>query len=55
MSVRLVMIVLLDSFTEITKGVVIGDRTKVQSHSFICDMVTIGDDCFHRPWRYVHQ
>ena len=33
-------------FTEITKGVVIGDRTKVQSHSFICDMVTIGDDCF---------
>lgn len=33
-------------FVEITKGVVIGNRTKIQSHSFICDMVTIGDDCF---------
>ena len=33
-------------FTEITKGVVIGERTKVQSHSFICEMVTIGNDCF---------
>ena len=33
-------------FTEIQKDVVIGDRTKVQSHSFICEMVTIGNDCF---------
>ena len=33
-------------FVEITKGVIIGNRTKIQSHSFICDMVTIGDDCF---------
>lgn len=33
-------------FTEITKNVVIGNRVKVQSHSFICDLVTIGDDCF---------
>lgn len=33
-------------FTEIQKGVVIGKRTKVQSHSFICELVTIGDDCF---------
>ncbi|RYG50531.1 MAG: N-acetyltransferase, partial [Chitinophagaceae bacterium] len=33
-------------FTEITKGVVIGERTKIQSHSFICEMVTIGNDCF---------
>ena len=33
-------------FVEIQKGVVIGDRTKVQSHSFICELVTIGNDCF---------
>jgi acetyltransferase-like isoleucine patch superfamily enzyme len=33
-------------FTEIGKGAVIGKRTKIQSHSFICDLVTIGDDCF---------
>src|SRR4029453_7924611 len=23
-----------------------GRRTKVQSHAFICELVTIGDDCF---------
>ena len=33
-------------FTEIQKNVTIGNRTKVQSHSFICELVTIGDDCF---------
>ena len=33
-------------FTEIQKGVVIGARTRVQSHSFICELVKIGDDCF---------
>ncbi len=33
-------------FVEIQKGVVIGERTKVQSHSFICELVTIGNDCF---------
>ncbi len=33
-------------FTEIQKGAVIGKRCKIQSHSFICDLVTIGDDCF---------
>ena len=33
-------------FVEIQKGAKIGDRTKVQSHSFICDLVTIGSDCF---------
>jgi len=32
-------------FVEIQKGVVIGERTKVQSHSFICELVTIGKDC----------
>lgn len=33
-------------FVEIQKSVVIGNRTKVQSHSFICELVTIGSDCF---------
>ena len=33
-------------FTEIQKGVVVGARTRVQSHAFICELVTIGEDCF---------
>jgi acetyltransferase-like isoleucine patch superfamily enzyme len=33
-------------FVEIQKGVNIGKRCRIQSHSFICDLVTIGDDCF---------
>jgi len=33
-------------FTEIQKGVVVGARTRVQSHSFICELVAIGEDCF---------
>ncbi|MEA3029357.1 MAG: hypothetical protein QOG13_682 [Sphingomonadales bacterium] len=33
-------------FVEIQKGVTIGARTRVQSHSFICELVTIGEDCF---------
>ena len=33
-------------FVEIQKHVAIGHRTKIQSHSFICELVTIGDDCF---------
>lgn len=33
-------------FVEIQKKVSIGARTKIQSHSFICELVTIGDDCF---------
>jgi acetyltransferase-like isoleucine patch superfamily enzyme len=33
-------------FTEIQKGAVVGNRTRVQSHSFICDLVSIGEDCF---------
>ena len=33
-------------FVEIQKDVVIGRRTKIQSHAFICELVTIGDDCF---------
>ena len=33
-------------FTEIQKGAVIGARSRVQSHAFICELVTIGKDCF---------
>ena len=33
-------------FVEIQKDVQIGSGTKVQSHSFICELVTIGKDCF---------
>jgi len=33
-------------FTEIQIGVVVGHRTRVQSHSFICEGVSIGTDCF---------
>ena len=33
-------------FCEIQRKVVIGRRCKVQSHSFVCELVTIGDDCF---------
>jgi acetyltransferase-like isoleucine patch superfamily enzyme len=33
-------------FVEIQRGVTIGARTRVQSHSFICELVTIGEDCF---------
>src|SRR5262245_44413115 len=33
-------------FVEVQKDVTIGARTKVQSHSFICELVTIGSDCF---------
>jgi acetyltransferase-like isoleucine patch superfamily enzyme len=33
-------------FVEIQKGVVVGSRTRVQSHTFICELVTIGEDCF---------
>lgn len=33
-------------FTEIQKGVVIGEKTRVQSHSLLCELVTIGDHCF---------
>lgn len=33
-------------FVEIQKNVTIGKRTKIQSHTFICELVTIGEDCF---------
>jgi len=32
-------------FVEIQKGVIIGNRCKIHSHTFICELVSIGDDC----------
>jgi acetyltransferase-like isoleucine patch superfamily enzyme len=32
-------------FVEIQRNVVIGRRCRVQSHAFVCELVTIGDDC----------
>jgi len=32
-------------FVEIQSGVVIGRGTKIQSHAFICELITIGEDC----------
>lgn len=33
-------------FVEIQKDVQIGDNCKIQSHTFICELVTIGNNCF---------
>lgn len=33
-------------FVEIQKDVTIGNNNKVQSHTFICELVSIGNDCF---------
>lgn len=33
-------------FTEIQKGVTIGRHCRIQSHSFICELVTVGDNVF---------
>lgn len=38
--------VFVGPFVEIQKDVHIGERTKIQSHSFICELVDIGKDCF---------
>ena len=33
-------------FVEIQKGARIGNNCRVQSHSFICELVSVGDNCF---------
>ena len=38
--------VFVGPFVEIQKNAIIGARTKVQSHTFICEYVSIGQDCF---------
>ncbi len=37
---------MVGTFVEIQAGVTVGDRTRIQSHSFVCEMVSIGSDCF---------
>lgn len=37
--------VFIGPFVEIQKGVTVGDRTRIQSHSFVCELVSIGEDC----------
>lgn len=38
--------VFIGPFVEIQRGVSIGARTRVQSHAFVCELVSIGEDCF---------
>ena len=38
--------VFVGPFVEIQKGVKIGNNTKIQSHTFVCELVEIGEDCF---------
>lgn len=33
-------------FVEIQSNVTVGARTRIQSHSLVCELVTIGEDCF---------
>ena len=37
---------MIGTFVEVQNDVIIGDRTRVQSHTFICELVTIGNDVF---------
>ena len=39
--------VFVGPFVEIGKGVTIKSRTRISSHSFICELVTIGNDWFN--------
>ena len=38
--------VFVGPFVEITKGVKIGNSTRISSHSFVCELVSIGKNCF---------
>ena len=38
--------VFIGPFVEIQNNTTIGDNTRIQSHSFICEKVTIGKNCF---------
>jgi UDP-3-O-[3-hydroxymyristoyl] glucosamine N-acyltransferase len=33
-------------YVEIQRGVQVGRKTKIQSHAFICELVSIGEECF---------
>lgn len=43
---RLERDVFVGPFVEIQSDVHIGARTRIQSHTFICSLVEIGEDCF---------
>jgi acetyltransferase-like isoleucine patch superfamily enzyme len=36
----------IGTFVEVQRGVTIGSRCKIQSHTFVCDGVDIGDEVF---------
>lgn len=38
--------VFVGPFVEIQRGVKVGKDTRIQSHSFVCELVTIGERCF---------
>lgn len=38
--------VFIGPFVEIQKDVTIGARTKIQSHTFVCELVKVGENCF---------
>src|SRR5690606_27765166 len=38
--------VFIGPFVEIQRNVVIGNRTRVQSHTMICELTAVGEDCF---------
>jgi len=38
--------VFIGPFVEIQKGCVIGSGSRIQSHTFICENVTLGQNCF---------
>ena len=38
--------VMIGPFVEIQRGVTVGARSRIQSHAFLCEAVTIGADCF---------
>ena len=39
-------LVMIGPFVEIQRGVRVGARSRIQSHAFLCEGVTIGADCF---------
>ena len=40
---------MIGSYVEIAAGAKVGNNVKIQTHSFICDLVTIEDDVFIGP------
>ncbi|RDU62807.1 MULTISPECIES: acyltransferase [Helicobacter] len=38
--------VFVGPFVEIQRGVKVGAKSRIQSHSFICSLVDIGENCF---------